>query len=318
MSEKAKEILFNCFGYIIVFITCLIYILTTIFVITPTGKNIGQIIGDGILAFLVGMAISYLLRVQGIINAMKDELVIKTMGIYATTIENVSGYVNKLDGWCHTKNELTYKQERTKLLARCGLKYDDCFTEEGRAKPFNYDKTILPIVKDKSKMKDAISRESERIRIANLKQINKETEDDYKFKKKCYWGAVNLKLTELYSTDLTSESGKKNDPHNMGLQIKEYVSFTSAKDIVIRALIAIIFGVYGIVLIQSFSWIYLIWNCFQVCIFLMFGFLGMRMAYMFITNEYRGRIIKKINYLEEFAVEIKSNEKKEGETCNDI
>ena len=71
MSEKTKEILSNCFGYIIVAITCILYILTTVFVLNPSGKTIGQIIGEGILAFCMAVSINRLLSMQGILNAMK-------------------------------------------------------------------------------------------------------------------------------------------------------------------------------------------------------------------------------------------------------
>ena len=307
MSEKLKQFLFNYFGYIMSFVTCLAYVLTAIFIIEPTGKGVWQIIGDGVLAFFVSVSTSHLLRVQGIINAMKDDMVVKTMTLYSATVIKISEVINKLKDWCHKKNLTTYKQERIKMLARCGLNYEDCFTEDGIAKPFIIQREILPIQKDEAKLKNKETKEIEKLRILNLEAINKNNKSDYKNKKKCYKNAINLKLTELHSNNLTSEGGKKNDPNYLGLTINEYIAVSAGRNIALGAVMAIVFGIYGISLIKSFDWVYLIWTGFQVCLFLIFGFIGMRMAYMFITTEYRGRIIKKIDNLEEFYADIKED-----------
>ena len=203
MSEKSKEILTNCFGYIIVCITCILYILTTVFVLNPSGKTLGQIIGEGILAFCMGVSINHLLSVQGILNAKKSEVVDGTMKLYAKTVEKISAIINQLGEWCHKKNNITYKRQRIKILARAGLKYCDCFYEDGTAKSFVSTYIEEPIVKDKLKLKDKKTRKSEQIRIKNLKRINSESKKEDKFKRKCYWQAVKLKLTELYPNDLT-------------------------------------------------------------------------------------------------------------------
>ena len=307
MSEKAKEILSNCFGYIIVGITCVLYILTTVFVLNPSGKTLGQIIGEGILAFCMGVSINHLLSVQGILNAMKTELVDKTMKLYAKTVEKISNIINKLGDWCHKKNLITYKRQRIKILARAGLKYDDCFYEDGTAKSFVSTCVIEPIIKDKEKLKNKATKQGEKIRIKNLKRKNKDAKKEDKYKRKCYWLAVNLKLSELYPNDLTSEGGKKDDPNYLGQTINEYLTISSIKDIVAKICLAIVFGIYGIKLIESFSWVNLIWTGFQICTFLCFGLIKMRMSYMFITNDYRGRIIKKIDNLEEFDADTEKN-----------
>lgn len=310
MNEKTKEFLSSCFGYIIVGITCVLYILTTVFVLNPTDKSIGQIIGEGILAFCMGVSINHLLSVQGILNGMKAEDTTKTMKLYSTTVEKISNKINLLGEWCHNKNSITYKRQRTKILARAGLKYGDCFYEDGTAKFFVPTYNEKPIIKDKEKLKNKNTRKSEKIRIKSLKRENKEAKKEYKYKRKCYWQAVKLKLSELYPNDLTSEGGKKDDPNYLGETINSYLAINSIKDIVAKICLALVFGIYGIKLVESFSWINFIWTGFQICTFLCFGLLKMRTSYMFITNDYRGRIIKKIDNLEEFdadTINIQSN-----------
>lgn len=306
-DSKAKEILNNSFGYIIVAITCVLYVLTSIFVLDATGKTAGQIVGESIIAFLMGVSINYLLSIQGILNGMQTDELKATMSLYASTVIKISVIINKLGAWCHKKNKLTYERQRTKLLARAGLRYSDCFEEDGTAKifVFSYDKE--PTCKTRYSLKEKLSRQRERIRVKAVKRKNKENKKDYLFKRKCYWQAVKLKLTELYPNDLTSEGGKQDDPNYYGQTIDEYILQSNSKTIIAKVCLALIFGVYGFKLIENFSWTNLIWTGFQICTFLCFGLIKMRMSYMFITNSYRGRIIKKIDNLEEFDADTDRN-----------
>ena len=169
MNEKIKEILLNSFGYIVVFITCILYILTTVFVLNPTGKELGQIIGEGILSFCMGVAINYLLNIQGILNGMNSKPVLATMTSYSKAVVNISDNINKLGDWCHQKNLITYKRQRIKILAKAGLKYEDYFYEDGTAKSFDLIHEEKPIIKNKEKLKYKNYRKAEKLRIKNLK-----------------------------------------------------------------------------------------------------------------------------------------------------
>lgn len=304
MSEKAKEILSNIFGYIIIVFTCVLYVLTAIFALNPTGKTIWQIIGDGILVLCMGITMDHLFSIQGIVNGMKSKLVNSTMVLYGQTVEKINSYINRLGEWCHKKNRRTYKEQRTKILSRAGLRYEDCFYEDGKAKPFVSTFVEKPISFDKKNRKDKTSYKSEKIRVKSLKRENKEAKKEDKFKRKCYWQAVKLKLTELYPNDLTSEGGKKDDPNNLGPTINDYMTVDSIKTWITKIFFAIILGVYGISLIKDFSWIELLWRAFQICLFSVFGLVKMRKSTMFITNDYRGRIIKKIDNLDEFYADL--------------
>lgn len=305
MSEKTKEIISSIFGYLIIIFTCVLYVLTAIFALNPTGKTLWQIIGDGIIVFCMGITMDHLFSIQGIVNGMKSKIVNSTMILYGTTVEKINSYINKLGEWCHKKNKKTYKEQRTKILSRAGLRYEDCFNEGGIAKPFVSTLVEKPIFFDKKNCKDRVALKNEKIRIKSLKRENKEAKNEDKFKRKCYWKAVKLKLTELYPNDLTSESGKKDDPNNLGPTINDYMTVTSIKTWITKIFFAVVLGVYGISLIKEFSWIELLWRAFQICLFAVFGIVKMRKSTMFITNDYRGRIIKKIDNLDEFYADLK-------------
>lgn len=303
MSEKTKELIESIIGYIIIFFACALYVLTAIFVLNPTGKSVGQIVADGLMAFLVGVSINYVFRLQGVINGKRDSLVNNTMALYGKTIEKVNPYVNRLSSWCNELNKKTMKEERTKILSRAGLRTEDFFDEDGVSKPFLLEPKREKIVKDKNNEKSV-----EKARVKNLKRRNKEHLKDYKYKKKCYWQAVKLKLTELRQRDLTSESGKKNDPHYAGATVNEYLTKDTTKSIILQIFVAFAIGLYGFDLVQDFTYVELIWRMFQVCMFTTFGMIKMYKSKLFIVNDYRGRIIRKIDYLEEFYIDVKGEQ----------
>ncbi len=306
-KNKTKEILSNIFGYLLIVATCALYVLTAVFILNPTDKTFWQAIADGFLSLGIGITLDYLFRQQGIISGLKSESLTKTMILYGSTIEKINDYINKLGNWCVNKNCRTYKEQRTKILSRAGLRYQDCFYDDGTAKPYFADFEELPIIKNREKLKDKNTRKSEKIRIKSIKRKNKEAKKDAKYKNKCYWLAVKLKLTELYQNDLTSEGGKKEDPNNLGPTILGFVIDDSIKTWVVKILLAAFFGVYGITLIVDFSLFELLYRAFQICLFCVLGLVKLRKSKMFITNDYRGRIIKKINNLEEFYADLELN-----------
>ncbi len=306
MDKNIKEKLSEVFGYILVAITCGLYVLAQIFIISPTGKTIGQILGEGVVSFFIGITINRLFTIQGVQNGKQTTEMASTMALYGSTVEKISCNINKLGEWCHKTNHETYQRERTKILARAGLKYDECFHEDGTAKPFISKYENRPVIKNKELLKDKKSRIPELIRIRNLRRENKETKKEDNYKRKSYWQAVKLKLTELHPSDLTSEGVKNNDPNYLGKTINSYLTESSVKSIVLKIFLSIVFGYYGLSLADGFSWSNLIWAGLQIFIFLVLGFFAMRKSFMFVTNDYRSRIIKKIDNLEEFDADIKT------------
>lgn len=299
MSEKAKEILSDILGYIVIAITCALYVLTAIFTLNPTGKSIWQIVGDGLLVFCMGVTLDHLFSIQGVVNGMKTKIVNSTMVLYGQTVEKINGIINKLGDWCSDKNRKTYEAQRTKILSRAGLRYKDCFEEDGTAKPYVSDY--------EGKIANADKRKAKRLK------------KEEKFRNDCYWNAVKLKLSELYPNTLTSEGGKKDDPSNLGKTINEYMAVDSVKTWVAKIFFAFVLGIYGITLIADFSWLELLWRAFQICLFTVFGIIKMKKSTMFITNDYRGRIIKKIDFLEEFYVDTINNKiETKGEVENAV
>ena len=271
MNDKFKDFYRQYISYIAVGLISIIYILTAVLEIDETGKSIQKIIADGVVAFLFGININHLLGVQGLMNGDKNEKVVSTLELYGSTIEEVEPYIEELDGWCEEQNANNLKRQRTKMLSRVGLKYSDCFDEDGTAKGF-------------------------------IPTYGKSKESDKAERKKCkmYKKAVWLKLTELTAGTLTSEGDKPQDIYDFGKTKAQFVTRENSKDIIGKIVCALVFGYYGIALIKDFSWSLLIWTALQVGIFLVMGLIRMFRFYIFVTDEYRGRIIKKIDNLIKF------------------
>ena len=122
-----------------------------------------------------------------------------------------------------------------------------------------------------------------------------------------------MKLTPLSAGELTSEGTRATDPYNFGRTKEQYHRQVSLRDVVSKIGTALIFGYYSASLIENFSYAALIWNVLQVAIFILVGIIRMNSSEMFITDEYRGRIVKKINILEMFKNQMQTDKKKKTE-----
>lgn len=274
MNEKVRDFFRQNLGYFIVGFVSLVYILTAFLTIDETGKTITQIIADGAISFLLGLFINRIFELQGLMNGDREEKVSATIEEHGKIVMQISPYIDKLDGWCEIENAKNYRFQRTKILARVGLTYDDCFDENGVAKVWK---------PDEERLKDKLLRKAELKRMAGFHK------------------AVNLKLTALSGGELTSEGGRQDDPYYMGRTKAQYRTQTGIWDSISKLGTAVIFGYYGVRLIQGFNYANLIWTTLQVALFLAMGVIKMFKAYIFVVDEFRGRIVKKIDNLQKFS-----------------
>lgn len=286
MGEKARDFLKKNIGYMIVGLLSAIYIATSVITMGKTGKTIGEIMAGGAIVLFLGVFINRIFDLQGMMNGEREERVQDTIRMHGEAVVRISPYLDRLDGWCDEKNAEALKMQRTKILAGEGMRYDDYFDERGGAKTF---------VVNKDRLKDKYLRGDE------IKRL------------RCYRKALRLKLTPLTASGLTSEGGKKQDPYYLGRTKSQYERGATISDIVSKVIIACLFGYYGAELVQDFSYADLIWKALQIGIFFITGVIKMYQSYMFIVDEYRGRIIKKIDNLQKFENHINSEKVTEVE-----
>lgn len=289
MNEKVRDFFKNNIGYFVVAFASSVYILTAFLTIDRTGKSLAQIIADGVMAFFLGLFINRIFDLQGMMSGDREERVRAIKEEHGNIVLRLSPYVDKLDAWCEKENEHNYIVQRTKILARVGLKYDDCFDKDGVSKNWRPNK--------------------ENLKVKYLKKIEMR-------KIRAYFKAVNLKLTPLSAGELTSEGGKEQDPFYFGRTKQQYEAQASFGDIISKIGTACIFGYYGVSFIQNFDYARLIWTSLQVALFLVMGVIKMYQAYNFVVDEFRGRIVKKIDNLQKFDNYVKSLPSCEAEREN--
>ena len=94
-----------------------------------------------------------------------------------------------------------------------------------------------------------------------------------------YKKALRVKLKPLLSSNLTSDGVKANAPFDFGKSKREYTTRRSASDAVIKVLMAVIFGYFGVSLASE---------------------VNVASSFMWVVDDYRGSVIKKIDYLQKF------------------
>ena len=279
MGEKARDFLKKNIGYMVVGLVSAIYIATSVITMGKTGKTFGEIMADGAIVLFLGVFVNRIFNLQGMMNGDREERVQETIRLHGEAVVRVSPYLDRLDKWCEEKNEEALKMQRTKILASEGMRYDDYFDEKGGAKLF---------VVNKDRLKDKFLRGDE------IKRL------------RCFRKALRLKLTPLTASGLTSEGGKKQDPYYLGRTKSQYERGATISDVITKVIIACLFGYYGAELVQDFSYADLIWKALQIGIFFITGVIKMYQSYMFVVDEYRGRIVKKIDNLQMFENYINS------------
>ena len=283
MKKTFQELFFKNAGYFAVLLISLAYIAGSFILISSSGKTVYEIIATGVISLIVGVLITGVFRSLGIQKGEEDERTISTNRLYGETVESSVPHIDRLEEFCELENKNALISIRKKILAVVGLKYDDCFDENGVCKEYNYEQYSEEII-EKTKSK----KQKRHYKRANSKR------------KKAYFKAVNIKIKLLTPSALTSSSIKENDPFNFGKTKKEYTSQRNLSDMATRVVMAIIFGYFGVSFVSEVNFATLIWNILQIVMYITSGIIQMYASYSWIVDEYRLNVIKKIDYLQKF------------------
>lgn len=279
MKKSAfADIFYKSSGYVAVILISLCYVLSSLILISRTGKSVYEIISSGIISMAVGSLINGIFRGIGISRGEENEKILCTAREHALAVESVLPHIDRLGEYCELENKRALSLARGKILAREGMKYSDFFDSDGVAKPFCEYKG------DEWREK----RKSNRQRRA-------------------YNRARLLKIKPLTPYKLTSDGGNENDPFNFGTSKKKYRTHKNASDILTRVALAIIFGYFGASLCSEINAAVLIWNTLQIVLYIGSGILQMYNSYMWIVDDYRQGIIKKIDILKAFSLYVTNN-----------
>ena len=259
------ETLYRNAPYFVVVLISVVYVASSLINISRSGKTIYEILGAGVLSLIVGIMINGVFRSVGLRRGDEDERSIATRALHARTVEEITPYIDRLDAFCQRESRLAQRAVRTRILAGEGLRYTDFFDSE-----------------------DCLKGEAE---------VPKD-----KRKRRAYFKALHIKIKPLLASNLTSDGVKARDPFDFGRSKREYTSQRSAGDIIIKLLMAIIFGYFGVSLASEVNVASLIWNGLQIVLYITSGIIQMYSVYNWVVDDYRGGIVRKIDMLEKFKL----------------
>lgn len=111
--------------------------------------------------------------------------------------------------------------------------------------------------------------------------------------------AAQAKVHKYSTYELMSENGEAENSRKKKSK-KQFRRTSAIQNIVNRLLTALIFGYFGLAFVGGFSWANFMWSIIQVAFFLISGAINYVNSFTFVVDEYRGRIVDKMNALEEF------------------
>jgi len=287
-KNNFTEMFYKNAGYIVVVLISLVYVASSLINISKSGKTVYEIIGAGVLSLIVGIMINGVFRSIGVRRGDEDERTVATNELHAKTVEEISPYIDRLDSFCERENKRALREIRTRILAREGMKYSDFFDDEGNA------------VNAQCKMQNAELWVVEGVEKRVVEDVDPYGRNADKAKEKAYKRALRVRLKPLVSSNLTSDGVKASDPFDFGKSKREYTARRSASDVVIKLLMAIIFGYFGVSLASEINVASIIWNGLQIILYVTGGVIQMYNSYMWVVDDYRGSVIKKIDYLQKF------------------
>ncbi|MBE6673529.1 MAG: hypothetical protein E7596_00310 [Ruminococcaceae bacterium] len=272
-KNNFTESFYRSAGYFVVVLISLVYVASSLINISKTGKSIYEIIATGVLSLIVGIMINGIFRSIGIRRGDEDERTVATNNLHARTVDEIAPYIDKLDEFCERENARVLREIRTRILAKEGMKYSDYFDSEGG------------------------TFENAKINCRGDSRIDREID---KARAKTYKKALRVKIKPLVSSNLTSDGVKASDPFDFGRSKKEFTSRKNASDMIIKLLMAVIFGYFGVSLASQVNVASIIWNALQIVLYITGGVIQMYSSYMWVVDDYRGSVIKKIDYLQKF------------------
>ena len=294
-KNNFTEMFYKNAGYIVVVLISLVYVASSLINISKSGRTVYEIIGSGVLSLIVGIMINGVFRSIGVRRGDEDERTIATNELHARTVEEISPYIDKLDTFCENENKRALREIRTRILAREGMKYSDFFDDEGNVKSPTLLKSELGAPKN-----DGCEEQNRGRHLIHRPHRREDAQE--KAKLRAYKKALRVKLKPLVSSNLTSDGVKASDPFDFGKSKREYTARRSASDAVIKLLMAIIFGYFGVSLASEINVASIIWNGLQIILYVTGGVIQMYNSFMWVVDDYRGSIIKKIDYLQKFKI----------------
>ena len=317
-KNSFTEMFYKNAGYFVVVLISLVYVASSLINISRSGKSVYEIVGTGVLSLILGVLINGIFRSMGVQKGDCDERTLATNQLHAKSIEEILPYIDRLDEFCEAENARALRAVRTRILAREGMKYSDYFDDEGnpinakfkmqnaKNNPSVTQACHLPLTKEATPHpspaatpsptgEGVVGDDALDVPYYGIPPLTE------KSKRKAYRRALRVRLKPLLSSNLTSDGVKATDPFDFGRSKKSYTTRRSASDVIIKLLMALIFGYFGVTLSEP-NVASIIWNSLQIILYISSGIIQMYSSYSWVVDDYRASIIKKIDYLQKFKI----------------
>lgn len=298
-AESVKKRLQDGMGYVTIVLLSVVYLATSFVVLTPNGKTMRQIAIEGFAYTALSLAIDRLFSMQGCRSGERDPRVVATVTTHGQAVERIAKWFDRLEAWCEQKTALTLINVRSMILGGEGMKYANCFTESGEAKEFCLQPYPTQLKWVKGESLSSILRKALRRWAWWRVQMRRE---------RCYRRAVRQSITPLTPSALTGFAGRVDDPYNFGASTLEHETRGSRVGLFSKAVTMFIIGYWGVEMIEDFSLETLILRALQIALSLAMGVIRYYRSYMYVTEEYRSKIIKKIDCLQMFEAAMRREE----------
>lgn len=284
IGDKLRVFLMRYVGFAGVAIVCVVYIWSAFVDLEQTGKSVRAILLDGSAAFVGGLCMQNLFLMLARIHGHREPRVIEAEKAHETAVASVMNFggMEELNDWCREENIKNKRNQRIRILADAGLSYGQCFNEDGTPKDFK--PSFVP-------WRDIFSR-GVRMWLLNRRIAARQA--------KAFRRAVFIHLTELSAGILTGGGKRGNDPFFMGRDEGEYQKQKTISGAVSKLGTGIVFGYYCMDVLVNFSIPVLLGRLGETLWLLILGILTFIGAMMYMTGEFRERLLAMESHLKRF------------------
>lgn len=295
MGDKIRDFMAKYVGFAGVAIVCVVYMWSAFVDLEETGKSVRAIILDGSAAFVGGLCMQNLFLTLARVHGHRDTKVMEAEQAHAAAVKEVmeSGRMEALNEWCRDENIKNKKNQRIRILADAGLSYEQCFDEGGAPKDF---------APSRPPWREILTR-GPRMWLLSRRIATKQA--------KAFHRTVFIKLTELSAGVLTGGGRRSNDPFYMGRDEGEYQRQKTIFGAISKLGTGLVFGYYCMDVLVNFSVSVLLGRIGETLWLLALGILTFVGAMMYMTGEFRERLLSMASHIKRFL----STEK--GKSQND-
>lgn len=270
-----------------------LYLASAALQLVDTGRTLPEIVTGAAMSFLMGTAINNLFRNQGILLGDREVGVMDAVARHEKLAGEAAPFIDELTDFCERETARALRRERVRILAEESLRLEDAFDEHGRPLPYQARRVSW--------------RPFRRGWLAAIRFNRMETR-----RAAACLRAATLRITPLSAGELISEGHRRGDPFYMGRSKRAFYRQEMRSGMISKAAVAVIFGYWGVELIETFSPALLLWRFLQIGLLLCSGVMTMHGATDYMKNEYRARMMSKSAYLVQFRERDRVQEDEQG------